>query len=67
MKNNSHEKGWGNIIVAVLMVVFGVLKEPLMAVLGSMILITAGAAVLAERSSRRSEQVKVEKIFSKTY
>ncbi len=61
MKRASYDKGWGNIFVAILMVVYGFLHEPLLMILGALILLTAILAAIIESKARKYEEIEFKK------
>lgn len=63
MKRASYDKGWGNILVAIAMVVFGFLYEPLLMILGLLILVTATIATIVESHARKYEELEYRKAY----
>lgn len=64
MKRSSYDKGWGNILVAIAMVGFGFLYEPLLMILGLLILVTATIASIVESRARKYEELEFRKAYS---
>lgn len=61
MKRSSYSRGWGNIFVATAMTVFGFLYEPLLMILGILILLTATIASIIEGRARKYEEIEFRK------
>lgn len=63
MRSQSCDKGWGNIIVAIILIGFGIRYELLLAILGMLVLVTAAIATVLENRTKRDEKSE----FRKTY
>ena len=63
MKRASYDKGWGNIFVAIAMVILGFMYEPLLMILGLLILVTATIASIVESRARKYEEMEFRKAY----
>ncbi len=59
MKRTSYEMNWGNILVAGLLIGLGIFFEPLMVLLGGMIMVMTFAVNLVEFFRRRQADKEV--------
>ena len=63
MKRQSYDKGWGNIFIAIFMMLFGIRFEPLLAVFGGLILTASAIASVAESRARKYDEEEYRKVY----
>ena len=67
MKRSAYKKAWSVITIAMVMVVFGIMHQPLVAILGVTVMGTSMLASSMERKNRKYEEMLGEKVYESSY
>lgn len=67
MKRSAYKKAWSLIVIAAVMVVMGIMYEPLIAVLGMTVIMTSVMSSTMERKNRKYEELLGERVAEGTY
>lgn len=67
MKRSAYKKAWSVIMIAIGMVVFGIMYQPLVAVLGVVVVGTSMLASSMERKNRKYEEFLGERVYEERF